>query len=102
MAIEDAWKAIYDGICFYDPITEEEIVSLLPSLIDDHIVKKERNVLIFKMHYGLDGFNKRTLTPIAKEFGVSRSTVRQVALNLLRQIRRKIIVDRWLTIEEDL
>lgn len=90
MSIEDVKNSVYKNAEVQDPITEQEFLKLLDVLISDDTFMKERNITIFKMHYGLDGHEKRTITPIAKDFGIARSTARHIINSILRLIRNKL------------
>lgn len=67
-----------------DKILKDEMVTAVGARLSQ---LPEREAMIIKMRFGLDGYDSKTYEAIAKEMGVTRERVRQIEAKGLRTLR---------------
>ena len=74
-----------------DNVSLAETVSDLPALVDNLLLLlSDKEKLVVKKRFALDGLKKTTLEGIGKDFSVTRERVRQIEKNALSKMRRNV------------
>jgi RNA polymerase primary sigma factor len=71
----------------YDELEDKTVVSMLQEMVK-HL--DEREAMILRYRFGLDGGNEKTLEEVGAKFGVTRERIRQIQNLALRKLRKMI------------
>ncbi len=99
--IRELLQMVDDPLSLEDPDRDEQF-TLLPedevdrSILEERLRKameqqlREREIFILERRFGIMGQEKMTLEEIAKECGISKERVRQIAGNAIKKLRRPL------------
>jgi hypothetical protein len=76
---------------FMDNVSLAETVNDLPELVSNLLLLlSDKEKLVVKKRFALDGFKKTTLESIGSDFSVTRERVRQIEKNALSKMKRNV------------